>query len=168
MPKNKPRPLKGEHQPKIIVRAAQNIGSLSHTESAARAEGSVSPLPLMRQHARKISVSVPQRDLEVREIFLQIASGRRRFILIRCSGSEANPRLLSDSSGGVNRVSADEGVWRALSRELDPHFHLQPFLANESRFLMGRASGRLRRYAGMRVDLFPRFRRNAAAKRMQI
>jgi hypothetical protein len=69
VPKNKPRPLKGEHQPKIIIRAAQNIGSLSHTESAARVEGSVSALPLMRQHARKISVSAPQRDLEVREVF---------------------------------------------------------------------------------------------------
>ena len=82
--------------------------------------------PLMRQHAHKIFVSAPQRDLEVMEVFLPIASGRRRFMLIRCSGSEANPHLLSDSSGGVNRVSADEGVWRALSRERDPHFHLQP------------------------------------------
>jgi hypothetical protein len=123
VPKNKPRPLKGEHQPEIIVRATQNIGPLPHTQSAARAGGSVSALPLMRQHAHKISVSAPQRDLEVMEVFLQI---RRRFMLIRCSGSEANPHLLSDSSGGVNRVSADEFVWRALSRELDPHFHLQP------------------------------------------
>ena len=76
MPKNKPRPLKGEHQPEIIVRATQNIGPLPHTESAARAEGSSSALPLMRQHARKISVGAPQRDLEVMEVFFEIASGR--------------------------------------------------------------------------------------------
>jgi hypothetical protein len=30
----------------------------------------------MRQHARKISVGAPQRDLEVMEVFFEIASGR--------------------------------------------------------------------------------------------
>ena len=55
-------------QPKISARCPK--------ESAARAEGSVLALPLMRQHARKISVSAPQRDLEVMEVFLPIASGR--------------------------------------------------------------------------------------------
>ena len=55
-------------QPKIPVRCPK--------ESAARAEGSSSALPLMRQHARKISVGAPQRDLEVMEVFFEIASGR--------------------------------------------------------------------------------------------
>ena len=122
MPKNKPRPLKGEHQPEIIVRATQNFGPLRQGVGCSGG-GFCFAFPLVRQHARKLSVRAPQRDLEVMEVFLQI---RRRFMLIRCSGSEANPHLLSDSSGGVNRVSADEFVWRALSRELDPHFHLQP------------------------------------------
>ena len=58
--------------PKISVRCP--------TKSVARAEGSVFALPLMRQHARKISVSAPQRDLEVMEVFLPIASGRRQLM----------------------------------------------------------------------------------------